>query len=465
MKEVRALAATGMLGSGFRESSLQRGLEMNPDFIGMDAGSTDGGPFYLGSGTYHFSDDAVGRDLRLVLRAARSKKIPVIVGSAGMSGADSSVDRVVEIVNRIAKEEDLQFKLAVIYSEQSKDYLVNQLKKGLIKPLGRELQPLTEDKINQSIRVVGMAGTEPFVEALENGADVIIAGRSSDTSIYAAIPVMREINPASAWHAAKLLECGAASVKQRKYPDCLFSVIQDDNFTIEPPNPEYACTPLSVASHNLYENASPYTLYEPGGILRTEDCRYEAISPRAVRVSGGKFDLASTYTVKLEGVELAGYQSLFFGAIRDPLMLRQLDSWIAGLTETLHRRFSEIYGSEVKNSYTLNIRKYGVNGAMGELEPTPIIGHEVCLVFEILADKQELATHLIKSAAHIAIHYPIPEWSGLITGLALPYSPPELERGPVYKFNLNHIVMPDSYKDMFRIDYRNVGTKQPVQGV
>lgn len=457
MKEVRALSATGMLGSGFRESSLEKGLEMGPDFIGVDAGSTDSGPYSLGSGKNDFSDDAVNRDLRLILRGGRRKRIPVIIGSAGISGADVPVDEVVESISRIAFEEGLSFRLGIIYSEQSVDYLIQQLRRGLIEPLGKTAVPLTEEVIRRSIHIVGVAGTEPYIDALENGAEVVVAGRSSDTSIFAAIPVMRGVNPASAWHAAKILECGAAAVKQRKHPDCLFAIIQDDNFVVIPPNPDYACTPLSVASHNLYENGSPYTLREPGGILYTDKSRYEAVSDRAVRVTEGRFEAASVYTVKIEGVELAGYESLFFGAIRDPMILKQIDSWIAGLTENLHRRFSEIYGSEVKTRYTLNIRTYGINGAMGQLEPQKEVGHELCLVVEVLADKQTLASDLAKAASQFALHYPVPEWSGLITSLAYPYSPPELDRGPVYRFNMNHIVKPHSYRDMFRVKYGNIG--------
>ncbi len=456
MKQVRALSATGMLGSGFRESSLDLGLEMGPDFIGADAGSTDGGPHYLGTGTSHFSDDAIGRDIRLMLRGGQKKRIPVIIGSAGSGGADVHVDHFVELVRRIAHEEGMHFNLGIIHSEQKADYLIQQLQRGRITPLTKTPEPLTEEVIKRSLHIVAMAGIEPFVEALENGAEVVVAGRSSDTSIFAAIPIMRRINPASAWHAAKILECGAACVKQRKYPDCLSATINDDHFIIEPPNPEYVCTPISVASHNLYENDSPYTLREPGGILHTDNCRYEAVSDRAVRVTTGEFESASEQTFKLEGVELAGYQSLFFGAVRDPMILKQLNSWIEGLKETLQRRFSEIYGSGVVDRYHLNLRVYGLNGAMGSLEPEKTVGHEICLLVEILADEEDLAKNLAKSGTHIAVHYPIPEWSGLITSLAYPYSPAELHRGPVYRFNMNHIVKPESYKDMFRVDYVSI---------
>jgi hypothetical protein len=65
MQEIRALSATGILGSGFREDTLKRAMALKPDFIGADAGSTDPGPHYLGSGESQFSDSACKRDLRL----------------------------------------------------------------------------------------------------------------------------------------------------------------------------------------------------------------------------------------------------------------------------------------------------------------------------------------------------------------------------------------------------------------
>ena len=72
------------------------------------------------------------------------------------------------------------------------------------------------------------------------------------------------------------------------------------------------------------------------------------------------------------------------------------------------------------------------------------------------AETQELATALMKSVRHIAVHYPVPEWSGLITSIAYPYSPPEIARGASYRFNLNHVVEPTSPLEMFRIDYETV---------
>lgn len=455
MNEIRIVSATGILGSGFREETLKRAMGREPHFIGADSGSTDPGPHYLGSGDTLFSDSAYKRDLRLILLAARAAGIPAIIGSACTSGSDPQLERLLGIARQIAREEKLSFRLAAIHSDQDKGYLKRKLREGRITPLANAPE-LNEQVIDRSAHIVGMAGIEPFVEALDHGAEVVIAGRSSDTSIFAAMPVARGFNPATVWHAAKILECGAACVVMRKYPDCMFATVRDDHFIVEPPNPEYRCDPASIASHNLYENATPYELVEPSGVLNTFSAKYEAVSDRAVRVSGSTFQPAGRYTVKLEGAELAGYQSILIGAVRDPIILRQFDSWLAGLTRAAKDRIAAVFGPGIEEKYHFDVRVFGRDATMGTLEPEMRIGHEVGLLFQVTADTQERAIALMKSVSHIAVHYPVPEWTGLITSIAYPYSPAEIARGPSYRFNMNHVVEPATPLEMFAIDYEQV---------
>jgi hypothetical protein len=80
------------------------------------------------------------------------------------------------------------------------------------------------------------------------------AGRSSDTSIFAALPLLEGYAPAVVWHMAKILECGAAAVAVRTAPDCMMAVLHEDSFDVFPLREDYRCTPQSVASHTLYEN-------------------------------------------------------------------------------------------------------------------------------------------------------------------------------------------------------------------
>ena len=455
MEELRILSPTGVCGSGFVESSFERALAQKPHVIGCDGGSTDPGPAYLGSGRTAFPKEAIRRDLRLMLLGARRLKVPLLIGSAGTGGNDAQVELVHGLVKEIAAAEGLSFKLALIRSEQKKDYLRKRLREGRIKPLAPAPQ-FDEATIDRSEHIVGMMGAEPFIRALEAGAEVVIAGRASDTAIFAAMPVMRGFPEGIAWHAAKILECGAASVVQRKTPDCMFAWLREDHFVVEAPDVELTCTPQSIASHSLYENADPYKLVECSGTLDLTRSRYEAVTGRSVKVSGSEFIPAQRYTVKLEGAEKAGYQSILIGSIRDPFIIRQIDDWVARLEEKIHARVKMVFGDRLRrDDYLLFIRIYGKNGTMGALEPVKEIrSHELCLTFEVTAPAQETASTIAGIIRHQALHLPIPEWSGLITALACPYN--HLDRGAVYRFNVNHVVEPDDPCEMFPMEIHEI---------
>ena len=452
-KEVKVLALSGMLGSGFLESSYRIALSWDPDFIGCDAGSTDGGPTSLGNAECSYSKAAVKRDLRLALMGARERRIPLLIGSAGTAGGDINLAWTVDIAKEIAREEGLHFKLAIIHSEQRKDYLKKKLAEGKIRPL--KPAPLFDEKvIDRSEHIVGMMGAEPFIRALEEGAEVVIAGRSSDTSIYAAIPIQRGFSPGPVWHAAKILECGAACVTHRTRGDCMFARIGQGYFVMEPPNPEYACTPVSVAAHTFYETSSPIHLYEPSGMVDTSTAVYEAESDRVVRVTGSGFVPASAYSIKLEGAEKVGYQAICIAGIRDPVLIGQIDSWLDVLREKVKQRVSEMFGEKAANGgYIFNVRIYGRNGVMGYREPLkdqPC--HELALVMEATAPTQEMASGIMGMAGHAGLHQAIPQWKGFTSNFAFPYSPKQIARGPVFRFNVNHLVEPADPYEMFPME-------------
>ncbi len=448
-KEIKMLAATGMLASGFREESLLRGIEWKPEFIGADSGSTDAGPYYLGAGQPQFSRRAYERDLRILLREAVSRRIPLLIGSAGTAGADQNVDYLAEIIRGLARELGLKFRMALIYSGVDRGWLKAKLKEGRISPLANAPN-LDAGVIDRSTHIVAMLGHDPFIWALEGGAEVVLTGRASDTSIYAAVPMMYNINPGPVWHAAKILECGAAAVTHRTVPDCMFAWVTDDYFTVKPPALDYRCTPQSIASHTLYENADPYKLTEPMGMLDTSECSYEAISDRAVRVTGSKFLKSNTYTLRLEGAELVGYQAVVIGGIRDPVILGQLDEWVARMKVAGEARIRALFPEVEK--FKLNVRIYGKDGVMGSLEPIrKLEGHEAAVVLEVTASTQETANAIAATLSHFAIHYPVPNWHGLISVLAFPYAPANLVRGPVYKFNMNHVVQIDNEAELKRV--------------
>jgi Acyclic terpene utilisation family protein AtuA len=437
-RKIRAVAATGNLSTGFQEESLIRAVKGGADFVGCDAGSTDSGPYYLGSGNPRGPRQGVKRNLGLILRETLQAGIPAIIGSAGHAGGRPHLEWTVEIVRELARENDWHFKLASIDSEIDSAILADAFRKDQLKAL-TPAPLLNEDVIRQGQRFVAMMGIEPIQAALSSGANLVVAGRCSDVAIYAALPVLAGIPKHVAFHAGKILECGAASVAQRLFSDCMAADLDEDGFTVEPPNPKLRCTPQSVAAHTLYENADPYALVESGGVLETSSARYTAISDRAVRVEGGRFVSAPQYTVRIEGASLAGYRSIVIAGIRDPLILEQIDSFLSTLRSSVEQKIADNLALP-PGAYALDFRVYGRDGVLGPLESNPRVeGHEVGLIIDVVASSQSLASDILPLVWHSGLHHPIPEYQGLISNFAFPFSPPGIDAGPVYRFCANHV--------------------------
>src|SRR5215472_45717 len=233
MRSFPLVSATGMLGSGFRADSLDQAISLGARMIGCDAGSTDPGPGPLATGTCMFSAAAVKRDTEIMMTRAIKAGIPLIIGSSGTSGSDAGLAWMVDIVHEIACEQDLHFKLAVIHSELSREVVHRHQRDGRARALPPSA-PLSDADIDAATHIVGMMGVEPIQEALKSGAQIVVAGRSSDTSIFSALPLLEGYAPAVVWHMAKILECGAAAVAVRTAPDCMMAVLHEDSFDVFP---------------------------------------------------------------------------------------------------------------------------------------------------------------------------------------------------------------------------------------
>ena len=385
-----------------------------------------------------------------MLVAALAKKIPLLIGSCGGSGADWNLEWVREIVLEIAAEQQLHFNLALIHSEPDRDQLIRYWRAGRIQPLD-PAPHLDEDVLRNAVAVVGMAGAEAFQAALAAGADVVLAGRSTDASIFAAIPLLQGFDPGLSWHAAKIMECGSAAAIKTDRPAGMRCTIEDDRFVLEPNSPVQRCTPVSIAAHALYETGDPFEVKEPGGTLLLSKVRYDAVSDRAVAVRGSAFR-KDPYTIRLEGAALAGYQAMSIGGIRDPVLLARFDSWLEDVVGRVRRNVAAMYGWQMDTDYQLTFRCYGRDGVLGAGEPLrDRIGHEVGLMLTVLAPEQDRATTVARYATQAALHQGIPEWQGSVSNLAFPMVPHVVPLGPAYRFVLNHVVMLDDPMEIFRL--------------
>lgn len=433
---VKVLVPCGALGGGVRPDEVEAGLAAGAHAIALDAGSTDSGPAYLGTGKSKYSRAAVKRDLSILMAARARAGIPLLVGSCGTSGCDEAVDWTLEIVREIAVEQGISPRIAVLYSEQDKAVLKARNAQGRIRPLP-PLGALDDGVIDDCAHIVALLGPEPYVAALRAGAEIVLGGRTTDTAVLAAVPLMLGAAAGPAWHGAKVAECGGQCTVNPMNPGILFSV-DDEGFDIAPLSPDNRCEPHTVSAHMLYENSDPFRLVEPGGVLDVTGSAYLALDDRSVRITGSRWT-PGPYTMKLEGAAGGPFQTVMLVGIEDPAVLADLDGFMARMAQALNERIHRAMG-DAAGDFDISLRAYGWNAVSGQ---TPGAGtpppREVGLLFVATAESQALATQIAKACNPYFFHFPV-RMGIELPSYAFPFSPAEIERGQVFEFKLNHVV-------------------------
>jgi hypothetical protein len=454
MKELRMLSGGGMVhADGVAKKSLDSGIEMDPDFIGVDCGSSDAGPYYLGSGeNLQGSKEAAKRVYEVYLDRALKHDIPLLLGSAATAGANHHVDWTKDIILEIAEENDYQFNLASIYTEQSDADLKRYNDEGKIFPLG-ESDSLSDDDIENSDHVVGVMGPEGFIEAVDQGADVVLAGRTSDVSIFKALPVKEGFDEGLATHLAKLLECSGMIAKPKQTGECMFGIIREDHFQVKTTRDEKHTDPLTVASHMLYENPNPYRLTEPGGVCDTSESTYEQVDDRTVEVRGSQWE-ERDYTIKLEGAREAGHRSLTAFGIRDPIAIEHVDHLIESCKDSVAEKASEMKLNEDEYNMAMNV--YGRDGVLRESEPVDSKCHEIGFIITTVAPTEDAADTLAGNARLEMLHEGYPNRKATAGNVAFPISPPDLSAGKAYEWSVLHAIQVESPNEPFDIKLERI---------
>ena len=448
-EEFRILSTTAILGYGFPLSSFEEGMRLDPHLIAVDAGSTDPGPYYLGAGVSFTDRGAVKRDLEIMLKAGVERGIPVCIGSAGGSGGAPHVDWNREIIEEIARENDLHFTLAIINAELPKEMIKSELAAGRVIPL-EPAPELTAETIDETTRIVAQMGVQPFIAARKGGADVILAGRAYDPAVFSALAVADGYDMGLATHLGKILECAAICATPGSGADCMFGYIGPDYFRVRPLSPLRKCTTVSVAAHTLYEKTDPCILPGPGGYLDLTETRFEQETHEIVRVSGSRFVPGDGYAVKLEGARRVGYRTVSIAGTRDPVMMKKIDDIISGVKDRVADNFR---GSNL--NYYLNFVVYGRDGVMGALEPQREhpASHEFGIIIEAVAGTQELANTICATARSTMLHYGYEGRRATAGNLAFPYSPSDFKAGEVYAFSVYHLLKVEDPAALFPIEF------------
>ena len=449
MKNCKVLMPIGSLGGGINQESFDRGMAMKPDVVAVDAGSTDSGPASLALGECKYTRAMLEHDLGICVRGAMKAGIPLLVGTCGTSGTNSTVNECAEIVEEIFKEDGFKGKIAKVYSQQDPEVLKKKWDEGKIHPL-EGAPEIKREVFDECTNIVALMGVEPFIEALNNDANVVLCGRTTDTAIIAAMPLMKGCDVAAAWHGAKTAECGSQCADGAG-GDGVFLEIDEEGFYVTPIQEGVHCTPYTVSAHLLYENSDPFKLTEPSGSIHAEDAIYTQMDDYTVKVTGTKFEHAKQYTMKLEGASIAGYQNISLVGIADKKVMADPDTWIKNISNHVAKYLSKMGISP--GEYTFDFKAYGYNavvkGPRSEDIPPP---REIGMLLTVTSDTQEKATKIAKFFNPFLLHYPA-DFNDQLPSFAFPFSPVDIPKGPTYEFRLHHVVDVDDPLELVKFEY------------
>ena len=453
----RVLVPSGVLGLGFDKDALALGVAGNPDIIAVDGGSTDSGPFYLGAGVSKYSRAATLAEWQRLMAARASADVQLVLTSAGTCGADSCVEWMLDLTRAAAAELGQTLRVATLRSTQSPNAIAEAFACQRVHGLG-DAANITRGDILGCSNIVALAGVEQISAAIETGAEIIIAGRATDTSGIASLPIMNGEHVGAAWHGAKIAECGALC-STRPMSGVISVDFDATGFEVEPLADGARCTPHSVSAHMLYENADPFVLTEPGGRLDVSNARYEAVSDRRVRVTGSEWQRSDRYTVKLEGAAPAGYQTTILALLRNRRYACRSRAWADRLCEFVKREIADRTPHR-PSDHSLEFRLIGVNSVLGELERRQGEPVEVGVLCIVTAASQDAANEIARLVNPFMLHFPLTEDEELPT-FAFPYSPAETARGPIYEFCLSHVLELDDPMDAFALEVHETGHASP----
>ncbi|EME80051.1 uncharacterized protein MYCFIDRAFT_155868 [Pseudocercospora fijiensis CIRAD86] len=456
-KPFKIFTPNGILGYGYNEHEFWSAVD-HPDppaAIILDAGSTDPGPYLLGTGKTLCSRDSYIRDLKPILEACATRNIKFLVSSAGGAGTNSQVDFTLELITEVAVNNNWSFGVAAIKFQEDRDAILQNLRVGNIKPCS-SAPPLCEHDVQNACCVVAQMGPEPFMNALSNpSVDIIVAGRSYDPAPFIAFCLHRGVEQATAWHVGKIIECGAlcAVPKGRS----IVATMYQDCFDLTPTEPSQRCTPVSVAAHTLYEKTRPDQLPGPGGVLHLDECTYQALpDQRTVRVRGSRFVPSEHYEIKLEGVEHIGYRTVYIGGIRDPILIANIDDFLVSVKAFTADAFPDM---KEPGGPQIAFHLYGKNAVMGAWETEVHEVHEIGVLAEVVAATQHAADAVASYSRTMLLHGSYEGQLATAGNVAFPLTPLETPIGPVFKFSLYHLMKVSDPLKFFPAQILEVGAK------
>lgn len=306
MKKVRIGAGQGFYGDSF-DGAILNAKYGKLDYLAFDA-LAELTMAILSKNKVHNPNLGYTRDIYGAMKALlphmKEKKFKMLTNAGGLNPHAAK-----EVVLQVAENLGItNIKVAVVTGDDVKPR-INELKeKGVDFTDIQTGKPFTKEIEEKLLFANAYLGAEPLVEALRQGADIVISGRTTDTAQFLA-PLIYEFNwnyndwdrLASGIFMGHLLECSAQSTGGNFSAD--WESI-DDYENIGYPiaevmeNGEFILTKVeesgglvneqTIKEQMLYEIHDPANYITPDVVMDITNVKLEEIEPNVVKITGVK---------------------------------------------------------------------------------------------------------------------------------------------------------------------------------
>jgi hypothetical protein len=103
------------------------------------------------------------------------------------------------------------------------------------------------------------------------------------------------------------------------------------------------------------------------------------------------------------------------------------------------------------DDFDIELRLVGKNATLGSIDKNPAAASEIGVMGIVTAKTPELSKEIGKILNPYLLHHPLTKEEEVPT-FAFPFSPAEIDVGPVYEFGLNHVLQLDHPMDAFSLE-------------